>query len=58
MPKGVIISVSGRGGCGRHAPPPIGRDRAGSRGVAAWGKLEPERAMGKPMQTRHADTKR
>ena len=58
MPKGVIISVSGRGGCGRHAPPQIGRDRAGSRGAAAWGKHEPDRAIGKPMQTRHADTKR
>ncbi len=56
--KGVIISVSGRGGCGRHEPPPIGRYRAGSRGAAAWGKLEPDRAMGKPMQPRHADTTR
>lgn len=58
MPKGVIISVSGRGGCGRHAPPPIGRDRAGSRGAAAWGKHEPDRAIGKPMQTRPANTTR
>ena len=58
MPNGVIISVSGRGGRGRHEPPPIGRYRAGIRGADAWGKLEPDRAMGKPMQTRHADTKR
>ena len=56
--KGVIISVSGRGGCGRHAPPPKGRYRAGIRDADAWGKLEPDRAMGKPMQTRHADTTR
>lgn len=56
--KGVIISVSGRGGCGRHAPPPIGRYPSGIRGAAAWGKLEPDRAMGKPMQARHADTTR
>ena len=56
--KGVINSLSGRGGCGRHAPPPKGRYRAGIRDADAWGKLEPERAMGKPMQTRHADTTR